>query len=725
MFRASILSTLAIASVAAAAPAPRQAAQLEFQLPLPGESIPPEGGGLLVQTDSTVRQVVFRWTNGGKGSSAQGTVQFEGFFQAQTGPLPPGKWTLEAQGFDAQGKLVARRATSFLVDNAETPAGAAQTMATARVVQDFYLSTNAGLRFGAAENDLRSYRSLKRLSDGGREPGPRMEPYDQNLSGDASMVYQLQQGHFRLKVKGSTDLSETWGHAASPSRLGADLHWKSWAELHLGDQYPAWSQLLMDGTRVRGAGIGLAAMRNGSPIARIDAVVGTQRSAIDPQVRDWDGALDTLPAQYRRVFQAVHLGLGDGTPVGWNLTVLHAADRTGDVDMALQDDLGAQSPRENLAVGTDLVTRLWKNRIEAYAEAAMSITTDDTRHKGILDSLRESEGLELPDFVDDLVTVNMSTRGIENLSYNGADVGGFFWDNMSIRSGVRLLLPLGRNNRIRLEPRWIHVGSQFQSFARSVQETPRTGLEWSAAAALSKDELLLSASGAETETHPSMGLSVPTHTVNMHLSVMPANAPAGWYAQGGATSSGGGSLARNESWNTGTGLYGTIRTSGTGRLHWRASYGFFENTVNTAVSDLDATNETGFVTRRFSSSVATHSAEANLRWRPVRDFESRTGYMLASMGIPGDTAYSGQSQTHRIQGGFSVWALSHRLEAALDGSFVLRPDQTGSGERGWDQGARITWDLQGSNTLRLSQRWSRLSGTRQDLRFDAGWEAWF
>lgn len=722
---------LATAAFAATAPTTRSAtaATLEFQLPLPGESIPPEGGGLLVQTDSSIHQVVFRWTGPGDGT-AEGDVQFEGFFQAQTGELKPGGWTVEAQGFDAQGRLVARRSTTFQVGTAPPPEGIKSAIVNARVMQDFYMSVNAGTKFGVGENDLRSYRSLKLLSDGKRQTSPAMEPYDRILSGDATMAYQLQQGSFRLKVRGSTDLSETWGHSASPSRMGADLYWKSWAEAHLGDQYPSWSQLLMDGIRVRGIGMGLAAVDDGSPVARVDFAIGTLRPSIDPQIRSWGSAIDTLPAQFQRSFQAFHLGLGDGAPVGWNLTFIHSADRVSDVDLALHDSLGGQTPRENVALGTDFVTRLWKNRFEAYASAALAITTDDTRQKSALDSLRDAEDIPIPGFLDDLVTVNLTTRGVERLSYGGADVGGFFWDNMAIRSGGRFLIPLGATNRLRLESRWVHVGSQFQSFARSVQEQPRTGIEWSSSLALARDALLLSVSGSEVNTHPALGESVPSHSVFANLSLTPASAPIGWYAQSGIVNSGGGEESRNESWNAGSGLFGSVRTSGSGTLHWRAGYGFFENSVRSIVSDIDSTGPSGsdsivFSRRRFSSIVRTHSVDASLRWRPVRDFETRSAYMLASMGIPGDTTVSGQTTTHRIQGGFSFWRLSHRLETALDGSVVLRPDRKGPDATSCDQSVRVSWELAASQTVRFSQRWALLAGGRQDLRFDAGWEAWF
>ena len=107
-------------------------ALMTFQLPLPGEAIPAEGGGLLVEADSTIRQVLFHWS-GPETGSAEGSVQVEGFFQAHTPPLKSGKWALEAQGFDAQGKLVTRLSQTFEVGETQAPGKVDSTAGAARV----------------------------------------------------------------------------------------------------------------------------------------------------------------------------------------------------------------------------------------------------------------------------------------------------------------------------------------------------------------------------------------------------------------------------------------------------------------------------------------------------------------------------------------------------------------------------------------------------------------
>ncbi len=706
---------------------PSTSARLEFQLPLPGESIPSEGGGLLVETDSSIRQVLFHWTGPDSGS-ADGTIQFEGFFQAQTGPLKPGAWVLEAQGFDASGHLVSRRSTTFEV-GASPKASQAPTASTQRVIQDLYLSANFGLKFGVAQNDLQLIQSLKPLPNGRLGAGPAMEPFDQFLSGNAAMVYNLQQGMFRLKLRGTTDASETWTHAPSPSRWGADLYWSDWVEGHLGDQYPAWSQLLMDGTRIRGAGVGLIFVKDANPLLRADLAVGSLRSTIDPQVLYFANSVDTSPSQLGRSIQVAHLGIGDGTPVGLNFTILHSKDLIEEVDMPLHDRLGGASPRENMAVGADFVTRLWKNRFEAYLNSAMSLTTDDIRLGSLSDSPNDSIRSKISSPLDDWMTINYSTRGAELLASESEGKNAFIWENLALRTGGRFLFPLADWGRMRLDSRWIHVGTEFQSFARSVQESPRTGWEWSTTSALAHDALLLAVSGSEVDAHPALGSSIPTHSVNANLAWTPTANPVSWHAESGAQNSGGGTETRNEAWNAGGGLFGTVRLTENGNLFWRTGYGYFENLsriqINTMGTDTTRRVDSQFTTRSYQTIVQNHSLDASLRWRPSRDLEWRTGYMLASQGIPNDTVKTEQNQTHRIQGGGSIWGFMHKLECALDGSLVLHPSQSGDDATGWDQTFRTSWDFDNSRSVRFAERWVHLPAGRDDFRLEMGWEAWY
>ena len=696
--------------------------RLEFQLPLPGEAIPAEGGGVLVQVDSTVEQVLFKWYGPDSGS-ADGKVQFEGFFQAQVPPLKPGRWTLVAMGFDAQGRMNARRSLGFEVGQVVPAAAAPES----RVSQELFVSLQSGLNFGVAENQLRWYRSLQLGSDGKSVPGQKMTPLDQVFSGNALLVYRLQQGAFGLKTRISTDATETWSHTPSPSRFGLDLRWSDWAEVHLGDQYPQWSPLLIDGSRIRGAGAGLA-VGSQSVRMRLDVAVGTLRPAVRPQIRAWTDYVDTIPAQFARVVEAAHLGLELGN-TAVHLAGFHAKDRIGETDMRLHDSLDGQAPRENLGVAADLAQRWWDNRLEFFGSAALALTTDDRREGNFLDSLRHAQDLPIPGFVSDIFPANLSTRGVELLTQDAPRLDLFLWENAALRGGVRSVLPLGGSSRLRLELRGVHVGALHESFAKTYTEAARTGLEWSATTATWRDALLLVVSGAEVQEHPAVGSDIPSHSVNASLAWTPVATPVGWSLRSGRLATGGGATSRSESWNAGGGLFGMLGSRAGAPIHWRANYGFFENAARIPVTLFDSSSalsvDSQFSMRAYRSLVRTHTFDASLRWRPVRDLEARTGYLLASQGIPTDTLRSDQTRTHRIQAGFTMWLLSHQIEVALDGSQVLRPDQTGAQERGWDQSLRLSWECGASQTVRLAERWGRPTGTRTDLRLEAGWEAWF
>lgn len=702
------------------------AARLEFQLPLPGEAIPPEGGGVLVQADSSIYQVLFKWFGPDSGS-AEGKIQFEGFFQAQVPALKPGNWTLMAMGFDAQGHMNARRTIGFEVGRAFGTLP--DIVPRARVVQDLYLAANSGLNFGTAQTHLKSYRSLMLGPDGQSAAGPEMTPLDQVYSGNASLVYHLQQGPFRLRTRLSTDASETFSHTATPSRMGMDLYWSSWVEGHLGDQYPDWSPLIMDGTRIRGAGAGLAFVVDGNALARVDYTFGYLRSAIKPQIRTWDDLVDTVPSQLLRTIQAGHVGF-NGKSTSLNFTILHSRDQIGGVDMKLHDALNGTSPRENTGISTDFTQRFLANRLEVYWSSALTMTTDDTREGSFFDSLADAQDLPLPGFLSDVALLNLSTRGVDLLTRNSPRIDEFLWENAAIRAGGRVVVPIGGFGRLRLDSRWIHYGAYYQSFAKSFQENSRSGWEWSATSAMARDALLLMVSGAEVSSHPAYGIDLPTHTVNATLAWSPVSAPIGWNLQSGQLSSGGGVASnRSESWNAGGGFFGTLHAPDRSPVFWKANYGYYENSIRLPVSVFDSTPglsaDSQFTTRSIRSRVQTQTLDASLRWRPIRDFECRGGYLLASQGIPTDTNATNQTRTHRFQVGTTHWGLSRQLEVALDGSYVARPDQIGDSRHGWDQSLRTNWEFAESQTLRLSERWGRLSGDRTDLRLEIGWEAWF
>lgn len=688
---------------------------VEFQLPLEGEMVPSQGTGILVQAGASVRRIELSWTGAGSGTT-WGESQGYGYFAAATGPLPAGSWKIVARALDSSGRELSRRAVRFSsagmsFSAAALPGGGMDSGPAARV-QNLHLALNGGFRAGASEDPLRSTTDLVR--EGGRVAGgDRWEPLDRNASGSALMQYDFRQGALRLRARGYTDLSESYGHATSPSRAGFDLWYGPWLETHLGDQYPAWNSLLMDGSRVRGIGLGAAATSNGAPFARIDVVYGELHPAVAAQARVFDQWVDTMPAQYARSMQAIHVGVGMGKMLTLQLAAVHSKDEFSSSDQILQDSLGGATPQENLALGADLGLKLWDGIAEFYAGGGFSLVTEDIRPSAAQDSLRSENDVELPSFLSDAFTFNLSTRGAERFLSTNGDAGGFFADNAAFRGGARFAIPLGEAGRARLDARWVHVGPQFESFARSSQEASRTGMEWTATAAVAHDQVLVVSSGAVVDNHPAVGSDVPAVSVNLLCSWTPASGAPGIHAQSGTLTSGGsGDQTRIDGWNAGWGVFGTSRAL-PGTLSWTADYQY-------AVSN----SRSGTESLPLRLRAVQHNLDLSGRWRPVRNLEWRLGYQLGDSRVPLDSLPELHDQDHRLQAGCSRWLMDRRLELGLDGGATIRANEISTDISGWTQVARIRWDVTPTQVVRLSESANEV-GIRRDLRLDAGWEAWF
>lgn len=684
---------------------------VEFQLPLEGEMVPSQGTGILVQAGASVRKVELSWKGAGAGS-AWGEDQGYGYFSAGTGPLPSGSWKIVARALDSSGRELSRREVRF-ASAGMTISAQPESVDTGRParVQNLHLALNGGYRAGASEDPMQSTTDLVRLG-GVIAGGDKWEPLDRNVSGSAMAQYDFRQGALRLRARTSTDLSETYGHASSPSRAGLDVWYGPWLETHLGDQNPSWNSLLMDGSRVRGIGLGAAATSNGQPFARIDMVYGELHPSIAAQARVFDQWIDTLPAQYTRTMEAVHVGIGMGKPLTLQLTMIHSKDEFASSDQILQDSIGGATPQENLAFGGDFGLKLWDGIAEFYAGGGFSLVTEDIRPSAAQDSLRSENGVELPSFLSDAFTFNLSTRGAERFLSSNGDAGGFFSDNAAFRGGARFAIPLGEVGRARLDTRWVHVGPQFESFARSSREASRTGVEWTATAAVAHDQVLVVSSGAMVDNHPMVGSDVPATNLNLLVSWTPFSGAPGVHAQSGTLTSGGGDQTRIDGWNAGWGVFGTSRAL-PGNLSWTADYQY-------AASN----SRSGSVSLPMRVRAVQHNLDLTTKWRPVRDIEWRLGYQLGDSKVPLDSLPDLHDQDHRLQAGVSRWLVNRRVELGMDGGATVRANEATTEISGWTQIARVRWDVTPSQVLRLSETANEV-GIRHDLRVDAGWEAWF
>lgn len=715
----ALLQTFAAGSVA------------EFLLPLPGEAIQDSNAAILVRVPETVHRVEFLLT-GSKSLRLNATPLGDGLHSASLPRLSKGAWTLRLSGMDSAGTALLRDSITFATTPlaptvASTIAGSAPKASgqgsspKETPKQSLFLALDAGYRQGLSEGTLETWQPLQ-LNNGSYELGEKKTVLDRTYSASATALWDYRFGKLRLRTRTVADLGDQTGQNQALHRLSFQGTYGPWLDVQLGDQYPSWSPLLMDGARIRGFGAGLSATNDGEAWGRVRYVAGWNRRATDAAVLHFtDGTTDTLGGSYDRFVQAVHIGFG-GQRALWGLTVLHAIDDTSGRDMALYDidTLGSPRPRENLAVGTDLQLWFWKRRIEVFGHVATSLVTDNIRLGAATSERSKDAGLDKLDVLSPVFTANSSTRGLEALladELGGAEVWDFVSDNSSARAGVRLSQDLPGSGRMSHELRWVHAGTSWESFLRGSALPPQSGVEVLHSSNWARGRVFFSAT-AGLYTVPRAALENADRTrIAASVSVTPEAAVPGFYLDAGTDWTEEPSGGHSDSWNGGVGLYQTFRP--------------MQDHMATASAGYSLTNSEGQVDS--SDAVRTrfiqNAVNGQVRWRFPTPIEVRTGGQFSTsnstLTLQGGDQDAEASNVHGTMG-VTAWFLDRKFEASLDGGVDHRSgDAEGTGFRQWDQRSRLVWNLPADQAVRLSQRFVQIIDGRGDLRLDAGWEKFF
>ncbi len=158
-----------------------------------------------------------------------------------------------------------------------------------------------------------------------------------------------------------------------------------WLKLELGDNFPKYSKLVLDGKRVRGISGGLylgffnlessygqlTRANEGSLIRALpnSDTLGTNIIEIDPA--KYGASLGEVSfGKYQRDLLVVRPSFGSGEEFQLGFTYLHSKDDQKSIEFG-------KSPQENLLFGTDLVTTADDKRIILTADAAINITNQD------------------------------------------------------------------------------------------------------------------------------------------------------------------------------------------------------------------------------------------------------------------------------------------------------------------------------------------------------------
>ena len=187
--------------------------------------------------------------------------------------------------------------------------------------------------------------------------------------------------------------SEEKKHLQPQNRFSASIE-SSWMNLQVGDSYPRYPELIMDGKRLRGVSgainLGFFNIQTsyGQVVRDIEGellrtlskdTLGINIIAIDPAKHGGSSYGEVNLGTYSRNLLAIRPSFGNGENFQWGLTYLHAKDDVGSVEFAAR-------PEENLVIGTDFKLAFDEQNILFTAQAAASIHNSDISTGTLSDS---------------------------------------------------------------------------------------------------------------------------------------------------------------------------------------------------------------------------------------------------------------------------------------------------------------------------------------------------
>jgi hypothetical protein len=215
--------------------------------------------------------------------------------------------------------------------------------------------------------------------------------------------------------------SEEADSLQTQNRFSATVNYESWFRLKAGDSYPRYSEIVMNGKRIRGVngslnfgtfniqssygeiyrGIEGRLMETDS---RDDAPLESNVISINPDKPEHNGDPYGLvdPGTYKRNLFVVRPSFGSGRTFQWGLTYLHGIDETTSIEY------GAK-PKENALAGTDLKFALDNQRIIFNGQAAVSLFNTDISPGELTDAQIDSM------YSDDNSAVGGNAEDFKNL----------------------------------------------------------------------------------------------------------------------------------------------------------------------------------------------------------------------------------------------------------------------------------------------------------------------
>ncbi|MEW6701965.1 MAG: hypothetical protein AB1298_04530, partial [Bacteroidota bacterium] len=267
------------------------------------------------------------------------------------------------------------------------------------------------------------------------------------------------------------------------NRYSAAIYGGDWLELKLGDAFPRFPNLIIDGKRVRGVSAALnfgafnVQASYGQTLRNIEGVLlekftannvplGTDIIPIDKLKYGMPYGRVSL-GTYNRKLLAVRPSFGSGENFQFGLSYLHAKDDNGSIEF------GAR-PQENVVLGSDLMFAFDDQNILFTTQAAFSIINKDISTGNLTDAQIDSIFGKNSSFDIDPANVKKVRDILGNFITVNQYLGPWNPQEFSSLAGEAALSLNYFNNSLRGS--YIYRGNDYQSFGQTYLRTDVKGI---------------------------------------------------------------------------------------------------------------------------------------------------------------------------------------------------------------------------------------------------------
>lgn len=309
----------------------------------------------------------------------------------------------------------------------------------------------------------------------------RNENYNNSANWYNNMNAEVNASYDNWRFNGYAYLtSEEKNYLQPYNRFSASIKNSDWLDVKVGDSYPRFPNLIMDGKRVRGVSGSLnfgffniqAAM--GETVRRVEGKVlqtySPGEAPLTPDIIAINNgnqyAKVSLGTFSREVF-AVRPSFGSGENFQFGLTYLHSKDDPGSVKYSAR-------PQENAVFGTDLMFAFDDQNIMFTSQAAISLFNKDISSGNLSDS--QIDSLFGPGKYIDMDPGDVKT--IRDLAGTFITVNQYIGplnpqEFASLAAEAAVSLNYFNNN---LKASYIYRGNDYQSFGQSFIRTDVKGI---------------------------------------------------------------------------------------------------------------------------------------------------------------------------------------------------------------------------------------------------------